>query len=54
MTYLCNMGLKYFDAVCIVTDGRWSEGDDNLLAAIHYAGIRCFVVRSMRKDRTTP
>ena len=46
MTYLCNMGLKYFDAVCIVTDGRWSEGDDNLLAAIHYAGIRCFVVRS--------
>ena len=40
------MGLKYFDAVCIVTDGRWSEGDDNLLAAIHYAGIRCFVVRS--------
>ena len=54
MTYLCNMGLKYFDAVCIVTDGRWSEGDDNLLAAIHYAGIRCFVVRSMRKDGTTP
>ena len=46
MTYLCNMGLKYLDAVCIVTDGRWSEGDDNLLAAIHYAGIRCFVVRS--------
>ena len=46
MTYLCNMGLKYFDAVCIVSDGRWSEGDDNLLAAIHYAGIRCFVVRS--------
>ena len=46
MTYLCNMGLKYFDAICIVTDGRWSEGDDNLLAAIHYAGIRCFVVRS--------
>ena len=46
MTYLCNMGLKYFDAVCIVTDGRWSEGDDNLLVAIHYAGIRCFVVRS--------
>eukprot|EP00438_Fugacium_kawagutii_P004531 Skav222273 [mRNA] locus=scaffold807:30688:31887:+ [translate_table: standard] len=46
MTYLCNMGLKYFDAVCIVTDGRWSQGDDNLLAAIHYAGIRCFVLRS--------
>ena len=46
MTYLRNMGLKYFDAVCIVTDGRWSEGHDNLLAAIHYAGIRCFVVRS--------
>ena len=44
--YLCNMGLKYFDAICIVTDGRWSEGDDNLLAAIRYAGIRCFVVRS--------
>eukprot|EP00435_Cladocopium_sp_Y103_P057962 s1251_g20.t1 len=37
-TYLRNMGLKHFDAVCIVTDGRWSEGDDNLLAAIHYAG----------------
>ena len=46
ITYLCNMGLKYFDAICIVTDGRWSEGDDNLLAAIRYAGIRCFVVRS--------
>ena len=46
VTYLCNMGLKYFDAVCIVTDGRWSEGDTNLLTAIHYAGIRCFVVRS--------
>ncbi|CAE7630097.1 Irgc [Symbiodinium sp. CCMP2456] len=46
LTYLCNMGLKYFDAICIVTDGRWSEGDGTLLAAIHYAGIRCFVVRS--------
>eukprot|EP00438_Fugacium_kawagutii_P007764 Skav210414 [mRNA] locus=scaffold1573:25831:39082:- [translate_table: standard] len=46
MTYLCNMGLKYFDAVCDVTDGRWSEGDDSLLAAIHYADIRCFVLRT--------
>ena len=46
MTYLCNMGLKYFDVVCIVTDGRWSQGDDSLLVAIRHAGIRCLVVRS--------
>ena len=46
MTYLCNMGLKYFDAVCIVTDGRWSEGDTSLLSAIRFAGIRCLIARS--------
>ena len=46
VTYLRNMGLKYFDAVGIVTDGRWSQGDDSLLAAVHSAGVRCFVIRS--------
>ncbi|CAK9064961.1 unnamed protein product [Durusdinium trenchii] len=45
-TYLCNMGLKYFDLVVIVTDGRWSEGDASLLAAIRFADIRCLVARS--------
>lgn len=45
-TYLCNMGLKYFDLVVIVTDGRWSEGDASLLAAIRFADIGCLVARS--------
>lgn len=40
------MGLKYFDVVVIVSDGRWSEGDASLLSAIYAAGIRCVLVRS--------
>eukprot|EP00435_Cladocopium_sp_Y103_P075714 s94_g63.t1 len=45
-TYIRNVGLKYFDLVCIVTDGRWSEGDGSLLVELRHAGIRCLIVRS--------
>merc|ERR1712127_542736 len=45
-TYLCNMGLKYFDAVLVVTDGRWSENDRALQQAIRFANIWCTVVRT--------
>ncbi|CAJ1406052.1 unnamed protein product [Effrenium voratum] len=45
-TYLCNMGLKYFDVVVVVTDGRWSENDASLLQAIRFAEIHCMIARS--------
>eukprot|EP00927_Polykrikos_kofoidii_P002954 TRINITY_DN11174_c0_g2_i1.p1 TRINITY_DN11174_c0_g2~~TRINITY_DN11174_c0_g2_i1.p1 ORF type:complete len:425 (+),score=75.71 TRINITY_DN11174_c0_g2_i1:87-1361(+) len=45
-TYLCNMGLKYFDAVLVITDGRWSENDQSLLQAIQFATIWHRVVRT--------
>eukprot|EP00928_Gymnodinium_smaydae_P027968 TRINITY_DN21463_c0_g2_i1.p1 TRINITY_DN21463_c0_g2~~TRINITY_DN21463_c0_g2_i1.p1 ORF type:complete len:388 (-),score=62.68 TRINITY_DN21463_c0_g2_i1:1047-2210(-) len=45
-TYLRDMGLKYFDAVLITSDGRWTENDESLLRAIKFAGIWCIVVRT--------
>ena len=38
-TYIRNMGLEYFDAVLIVSDGRWTESDGRLLEAVRFAGI---------------
>ena len=46
LAHHCNMGIMYFDVVCIVTDGRWSHDDHKLLAAIYNEGIRCFLLRS--------
>jgi len=50
-TYLSNMGLKYFDAVLSITDGRWLENDVSLRQAIKAANIWCDVVRT-KMDQT--
>jgi len=45
-TYLRDMGLKYFDAMLVITDGRWTENDAALLQAIRFACIWCCIVRT--------
>jgi len=45
-TYIRDMGLKYFDAVLIVTDGRWTENDSALMQAIKFASIWSVIVRT--------
>ncbi|CAB9521300.1 Interferon-inducible GTPase 5 [Seminavis robusta] len=45
-SYLRDMGLKYFDAVLVVTDGRWKTNDTTLLDAIRFADIWFKVVRT--------
>lgn len=45
-TYLCDMGLKYFDFIVVTTDGRWTENDKALYDAIKFAGVELMVVRT--------
>lgn len=45
-TYLRDMGLKYFDDVLVVTDGRLTENDVHLIHAIKFAEIWSCVVRT--------
>lgn len=46
VSYLRDMGLKYFDALLVATDGRWKCDDSMLVDAIRFAGIWFRVVRT--------
>ena len=45
-SYLRDMGLRYFDALLVVTDGRWKTNDSILLDAIRDAEVWLKVVRT--------
>lgn len=46
LTYLRDIGLKYFDLAVLVTDGRWSQGDIQLMNAIRAAEIPFLIART--------
>ena len=46
LTYLRDIGLKYFDLAVLVTDGRWSQGDIQLMNAIRAAEIPVLIART--------
>jgi len=44
--YVKRMGLRYYDAVVVVTDDRWKEVDAHIFASARKFGIPCYIVRN--------